>query len=69
MSVLVFISECGFCTCVLVQANIQDSKEENQNEAGMFPVYKADAGFLPIIPLSQMRILKIAGEADKEGKK
>lgn len=69
MSVLLFVFECGFCRCVLVKANIQDPKEENQNEAEMFLVYKVDAGLLPISPLSQMGILKIAGEADKEGKK
>ena len=56
MNVSVFILECVFCICVLVQANVQDSKEENQSAAGMFLVYQADAGLLLLDG-----ILKIAG--------
>lgn len=69
MSVFLFIFKYAFFICVLVQANIQDSKEENQNRTGIFPGSKTVTGLLPISPLSQLGILKIAGEVAKKGKK
>lgn len=68
VSIPVLIFEHAFFMCVLVQANIQDSKEENQNTTGLFLVNQSDTGLLPINPFSKMRILKIAGEIDKKGK-